>query len=177
MKKYWIIENERPAGPFTADELKVRRDFTASLPVWCSDFADWTTVENVPELACLVTEEAGEEQETVVMEEINVENEHERQSQQAAPEQQRTPWIITSIPDEINGTRRPKNYMAWNIVMLFCCCLPAAVVGLFYSSKVNVKWMQGDVEGALKASEYAQWCIILSFVLGLVAWPFQALFI
>lgn len=174
MKKYWIIENGRPIGPFTADELKVRRDFTAALPVWCSEFTDWTTVGNVPELACLVTEEAEDielKNEEPIQEEI-----HEEAQPQPQP-QQRIPWVLTPVPDEINGQKRPKNYMVWNIIMLLCCCLPAAVAGLIFSSQVNSKWMRGDVEGAIKASERAQWCIILSFVLGLVCWPFQALFL
>lgn len=175
MKKYWIIENGRPIGPFSIDDLKVRRDFTAALPVWCSEFTDWTTAGEVPELACLIVEEEEVKEETEPnAPEAKFENLFESQPES---EPKRQPWIITSIPEEINGVKRPKSYMGWNIAMLLCCCLPAAVVGLIFSSQVNRKWMQGDVEGAVKSSEYAQWCIILSFVLGLVFWPFQALFI
>lgn len=183
MKKYWIIENGKPIGPFSIDDLKVRRDFTAALPVWCAEFTDWTTAGEVPELACLIVEDEA----TITDEETSKEENKTPEAKfenffgmhrTAEPQPQgQQPWIITAIPEEINGTKRPKNYMVWNIVMLFCCCLPAAVVGLIFSSQVNRKWMQGDVDGAVKASEYAQWCIILSFVLGLIGWPFQMLFI
>ncbi|MCM1310039.1 MAG: CD225/dispanin family protein [Bacteroides sp.] len=155
----------------------MRRDFTAALPVWCSDFSDWTTAGEVEELAFLITEDEeptdNEEAEEKAAPEAKFENFFENIRQQ---QQQRQPWI-NAIPEEINGVKRPKSYMGWNIVMLLCCCMPAAVVGMIFSSQVNRKWMQGDAEGAMKASEYAQWCIILSFVLGLVAWPFQMLFI
>lgn len=184
MKKYWIIENGKPVGPFSIEDLKVRRDFTADLPVWCAEFTDWTTAGEVPELACEIVEEEAAEEPSIEKEEekkakledlfgIKMPSDNNKSQYQPQPQ----PWIITAIPEEINGVKRPNNYMVWNIVMLFCCCLPAAVVGLIFSSQVNRKWMHGDIEGALKASEYAQWCVILSFVLGLVCWPFQMLII
>lgn len=164
MKKYWIIENGKPVGPFSVDDLRVRRDFTRDLPVWCAEFSDWTTAGEVAELACLIEEE------------VPVVSEEPKKVEEPKVEQ-RTPWIIATPPDEINGTKRPKSYMGWNIAMLLCCCLPMAVAGLIFGSQVNTKWMRGDVEGAVRASENAQWCIILSFVLGLLSWPFQMLFI
>jgi len=186
MKKYWIIENGRPIGPFSTEELRVRRDFTRELPVWCSDFTDWTAAGKVEELLKLIVEEEAAETEAVKQEEKQEEKAPEAKFEnffsrpdeqpQEQPRQQQ-PWIITSIPEEINGRKRPKSYMGWNIAMLLCCCMPAAVAGLIFSSQVNRKWMQGDVDGAMKASEYSQWCIILSFVLGLVSWPFQMLFL
>ncbi len=174
MKKYWIIENGRPIGPFSQQELKVRRDFTAALPVWCAEYADWTTVGQVPELACLL--EVTTEEETPVANEATTVVVEEQVKTEEAPKVQATPWIITTPPDEINGVKRPKSFMGWNIAMLICCCMPAGVAGLIFSSQVNRHWMQGNVEKAQKASEYAEWCVILSFVLGLVVWPFQMIF-
>lgn len=171
MKKYWIIENGKPVGPFSQSELKVRRDFTAELPVWCTELPDWTTVGEFPELACLL--------ETPAEEQTPIEEPAAEPVSEPVFEQQPSmqPFILVTPPDEINGTKRPKSYMAWNIVALLCCCLPAAVVGLIFSSRVNQKWMRGDVEGAVKASDYAQWAFIISFTLGLITWPFQFLFI
>lgn len=174
MKKYWIIENGRPIGPFTSSELKVRRDFTAALPVWSAELPDWTTVGQLPELAVLLEDEPQPQvNETVTVE---VEEPAAPQPEPAASQQQPTPWIITAPPEEIEGVARPKSYMGWNIAMLICCCMPAGVIGLIFGSQVNRHWMRGNVWAALKASEYAEWCVILSFVLGLVAWPFQMLF-
>lgn len=171
MKKYWIIENGKPIGPFSQSELKVRRDFTADLPVWCAELSDWTTVGEFPELACLL-ETPAEEQTPV--EEPATEPIREKIFEQQPMMQ---PFIMVTPPDEINGVKRPKSYMAWNIFALLCCCLPAAVVGLIFSSRVNQKWMRGDIEGALKASDYAQWAFIISFTLGLITWPLQFLLI
>jgi len=180
--KYWIIENGNPIGPFTKEELKVRRDFTADLPVWCSELTDWTTVGQLPELSCLL-EPVEEETHAADMnytdtgqlpaEEAATQPQAAGQSMFGAPA---TPWIVTAQPEKIDGVERPKSYMGWNIIMLLCCCLPGGVAGLIFGSQVNRNWMRGDVKGALKASEYAQWCIILSIVIGLVAWPFQAIF-
>lgn len=171
MKKYWIIENGKPIGPFSQSELKVRRDFTADLPVWCAELSDWTTVGEFPELACLL-ETPAEEQTPV--EEPATEPIREKIFEQQPMMQ---PFIMVTPPDEINGVKRPKSYMAWNIFALLCCCLPAAVAGLIFSSRVNQKWMRGDIEGALKASDYAQWAFIISFTLGLITWPLQFLLI
>lgn len=175
MKKYWIIENGQPIGPFSAEELKVRRDFNSELPVWCNELPDWSTVGQVPELACLIeveTEEVHQPETTVIDE------------QQPAPNDARQPNnyvhqpyidIIVNAPEQINGINRPKSYMGWNIAALLCCCLPAAVVGLIFSSQVNRHWMRGDAAAAVRSSEYAQWAFIISFTLGLVSWPFQLL--
>ncbi len=174
MKKYWIIENGKPIGPFSQSELKVRRDFTADLPVWCAELPDWTTVGEFPELACLLEAPAEQEPEQPRVEEPAAD---QPRNGFFEPQPMMQPFILATPPDEINGVKRPKSYMAWNVVALLCCCLPAAVVGLIYSSRVNQKWMRGDVEGAIKASDYAQWAFIISFTLGLITWPLQFLFI
>lgn len=175
--KYWIIENGRPIGPFTKEELKVRRDFTADLPVWYTGLSDWTTVSQIPELADLLEPVVDEENPAV--DDVNY-TEQPTTEEEAATEpvnhSAATPWIVSAPPESIDGVERPKSYMGWSIVMLLCCCLPGGVAGLIFGSQVNRNWMRGDVKGAVKASEYAQWCIIISIVVGLVALPFQAIF-
>lgn len=172
MKKYWIIENGQPVGPLSAEELKVRRDFNSELPVWCNELPDWTTVGKVAELACLLEES---EQQTV--EEQATEAPSQEPQQSGADVRQPYINILVSQPEQIDGIERPKSYMGWNIAALLCCCLPAAIVGLIYSSQVSRHWMRGDAKSAVRASEYAQWAFIISFTLGLITWPFQFLFI
>lgn len=173
MKKYWIIENGQPIGPFSAEELKVRRDFNRELPVWCNELSDWSTVGQIPELACLIEDEQPVEETTVVEEQQAV---YETEQPRNYVHQ---PYIDIMVnnnaPEQINGIDRPKSYMGWNIAALLCCCLPAAVVGLIFSSQVNRHWMRGDAAAAVRSSEYAQWAFIISFTLGLVSWPFQLL--
>lgn len=176
MKKYWIIENGHPAGPFSQSELKVRRDFTATLPVWCAELPDWTTVGQLPELACLLPDEPEVMANDNNYEQAVAEPEIDSTVRNEGPQPAAAPWIVTSVPDEINGVEKPKTFIGWNIAMLICCCMPAAVAGLIFGSQVTRHWMRGDVRRARKSSEYAEWCVILSIVLGLVAWPFQLIF-
>lgn len=169
MEKYWIIVDGKPQGPFTAEELTKRRDFRAELPVWTSRLTDWTRAGELPELACLLEEPT--QQEVTDYVEATVEQEEPQQPQ---PQQPQLRWIEPR--EEINGERRPSSYLGWNVAMTLCCCMPAGIIGIVYSSMVNQKWQRGDVEGAKRASENAAWWLILSLVLGLVGWPFQMLF-
>lgn len=175
MKKYWIIVDGKPVGPFSQSELKVRNDFGAQLPVWCAELPDWTTVGNLPELACLLEEEVpAEEAQPAVAE--KPQSEPKATFDNIAGMRASAMWIDTKGPEEIDGMKRPSSYIGWNILMLICCCLPGGIVGIIFGSQVNSRWMRGDARGAQKASEIAAWCLILSFVIGLVAWPFQLVF-
>ncbi len=181
MKKYWIIVDGQPVGPFTSSELKVRRDFSVNLPVWSNDLPDWSTVANVPELACLLetdqTVEAREVESDSVREQGQSGPVHEQPQQSVADNTSR--WIPQNVyaATAVSTQPRPKTFIGWNIAMLFCCCLVGGVIGIVFGSQVNGKWERGDYEGARRASEIAEWCVIISFVLGLVCWPFQAIFL
>lgn len=177
MKKYWIIVDGQPVGPFTSSELKVRRDFSANLPVWSNDLPDWSTVGNVPELACLLeSEQAAESRE---VESAPVQEQSGSVYEQSQPMAAGTSrWIPQdAYVAAVSTQKRPKTFIGWNIAMLFCCCLVGGVIGIVFGSQVNSKWERGDYEGARRASEIAEWCVIISFVAGLVCWPFQAIFL
>ena len=184
MRKYWIIENGKPVGPFTINELKVRRDFKASLPVWYSGLPEWTTVGELAELSILLPIEEVEEEKSVMTEStIQIEEIQEKQPIEEQPQQKiksnfgySASWINAQPAYQastVNREKQPSNYIAWNIFMVFCCCMPVAMLGIIFGSMVNKKWMNGDIEGAKKYSEYAAWCVILSFTLSIVFWPFQ----
>lgn len=177
MEKYWIIVDGKPQGPFTAEQLKLRRDFTAELPVWTTGMADWSTVGQVAELAALLDEA---EAEPALRQEPEIQPQSEPQPT-VNPVQNglgrafaASRWV--SPTEKINGEKMPPSYLGWNIAMTLCCCLPMGIAGIFFSSMVSQKWQRGDIEGAKKASERAAWCLILSIVLGLVGWPFQMLY-
>lgn len=64
---------------------------------------------------------------------------------------------------------KPPTYLWQSIVCLVLCCLPAAVVALIFSLKVEPAYTQGDLAAAQDASKKAKmWCWI-AFGLGLVA--------
>lgn len=53
MRTYFIYDGQDQLGPFTLEELK-RQKLSKQTLVWFEGLADWTTVENIPELAGLV---------------------------------------------------------------------------------------------------------------------------
>lgn len=56
---------------------------------------------------------------------------------------------------------RPSNYLAWSILTTLFCCLPAGIVAIVYSGKVNGLWSAGRYASARKAASNAKkWCII-----------------
>lgn len=66
-------------------------------------------------------------------------------------------------------TPPPPNHLVWAILTTVLCCLPAGVVSIVFSTKVNSKWAAGDQAGAHRASQQAKTWAIVSAVLGLVA--------
>lgn len=159
MKKYWIIVNGQPVGPFTPEELKQRSDFRADLPVWYSGLPEWSTVAQLPELAAMLSR-------PIDVEPFEVQAEQPRQ-------QQRTGWTSSAPASNPVEEKCPPTYMAWNIFLTICCCLPVGIVGIFFGSKVNQRYMSGDMEGARRASERAAWCLMIAIVLGLLTFPLQ----
>lgn len=161
MKKYWIIVDGNPQGPFSPEELAARSDFSASLPVWYNGLPDWTTVDRLAELAALLPAAVAPEEPVM--------------HQQPRPEPQpQSAWVrMPAQPAE----PCPATNLGWNIAATLCCCLPAGIIGIIFSMQVQRRWMQGDIEGARKASDNAAWCFMISVVLALVIWPFQMLFI
>lgn len=165
MEKYWIIVDGKPQGPFFVDQITCRNDFNEKMPVWSPSMDDWSEAGNVEAFASALQQRVAD------YVEVDVEN-VEPQTVIEEPKQSPSPqWVRPA--DEIDGVKKPPSYLGWSVAMTVCCCLPAGVIGIIYSSMVGQKWMRGDVEGALKASERAQWSIIVAFVLGLVCWPFQ----
>lgn len=62
----------------------------------------------------------------------------------------------------------PSTYLVWAVIATVVCCLPAGIVAIIFSSRVSSCYFSGDIEGARKNSERAQWWIIISIVLGVV---------
>ena len=63
----------------------------------------------------------------------------------------------------------PNTYLAWAVAATVLCCLIPGVVAIIYSTMVSTKYYARDYDGARKASEYAQYWIIASIVLGVIS--------
>jgi hypothetical protein len=168
MKHYWIIVNGQPVGPLTADEVRAHAEFRPELPIWHAELPQWATVADLPEFAApavTVEEEATQQQPLAPAPPVP----------QPTAEPAPSAWINPAVNMPNSLANRPKGYMGWNIAATIACCLPTGIAGIIFAAKANSRWMQGDTEGAERAAERAQWCLILSIVLGLVSWPFQAI--
>ena len=60
------------------------------------------------------------------------------------------------------------NHMVGAILTTLFCCLIGGIIAIIYSSQVNSKLAQGDIEGAKSASKTALTWIIVNLVFGLL---------
>lgn len=94
---------------------------------------------------------------------------NEQNPRQETPDEE---WArLLRIPNPAPCTpqeKMPPTNLVWSILALLCCCMPAAIVALIYSSQVSNKYHSGDLEGAKKASDRAALWVIISVVTGVV---------
>lgn len=89
------------------------------------------------------------------------------------PEQPRWEWQQpAAIPDE----PCPPAYLAWSIIVTILCCQVLGIVAIICSAQTKQAYNRGNLAKAKKMSEWAQWMIIISIVLGLLALPIQLAF-
>ena len=86
-------------------------------------------------------------------------------------------------PDYYGGggnppTPPPPNHLVWAIISVFLCW-PLAIPAIIFSTQVNSKWAQGDVQGAeeasRKAKQFALWATILGIIVIILSVIFFAL--
>lgn len=69
-----------------------------------------------------------------------------------------------------NKPTRPNSYLALAIISTILCCLPAGIVSIVYSTKVNSLYEDGNYAEAEKASKNAKTWGIVSIAVALVGW-------
>ena len=67
-----------------------------------------------------------------------------------------------------NQPQRPPNYLAVAIITTILCCLPAGIVSIVYSTKVNSEYDRGNYQAAERASKNAKTWAIVSAVAAVV---------
>jgi len=65
------------------------------------------------------------------------------------------------------GTQVP-DYFVPSIISTLCCCLPAGIAAIVYSSKARSARDSGNIPAALEASKQAKMWLIIAVVAGLV---------
>ena len=195
--KYWIIINNEQAGPFELEQLS-SMPIKPDTPVWHEGLPNWVPAAQVAEIRNLF--EAPQQDFAQQQEPDSQQNEtnngdfeefkpqdnqgygHQQQQgsygyQQGNGYPQGNYTYQQKEPTE-NGEmpKCPDNYLGWAIAATLLCCMPLGIVAIVYASTVKTRYSRGDYEGAVKASDRAQWWIIFSIVLGLLIAPFQVLF-
>ncbi|RSK38244.1 MULTISPECIES: CD225/dispanin family protein [Mangrovimonas] len=67
-----------------------------------------------------------------------------------------------------NKPTRPNSYLALAIISTILCCLPAGIVSIIYSTKVNSLYEDGNYAEAERASKNAKTWGIVSVALALL---------
>ena len=62
----------------------------------------------------------------------------------------------------------PKNWLIESILVTLFCCLPAGIVGIINASKVESRFMMGDIAGAQAAADESKRWATIGLVAGLV---------
>ncbi len=189
--KYWIIVDDRHAGPFSAQQL-LESGLNADTLVWFEGLPDWVAAATVPELAEGLRMQAAEaearfraQQEAAMHAQQNFQQPCECEPEPVQPEpepvqapcdtmqqpmQQPQPQAQTrTLPDE----PCPPAYIAWSIIATLLCCTIVGIPAIIFASMTRSAYYKGDLAKAKRYSELAQWFIIASIVLGAVSWPFQ----
>ena len=196
--EYWTIIDNSHAGPFTAGQLADMK-ITPDTLIWHEGLTDWTPARDIASLAqlfaspsdasdCAVDRETPEVEipaETEIEIEVSA-NPHEPQAQEPVPgSQPYEPYQPYGQPGpqpysqpmmQIPAQECPPTYLAWSIAATILCCLIFGVAGIICSTQVKSAWQRGDMRKARRMSEWAQWCIILSIVGGLLWIPLQMAF-
>lgn len=74
----------------------------------------------------------------------------------------------TQLPPKMPQEPMPPTYLVWSIIATICCCLPAGVAAIIFSSQVSSRYYARDFKGARRASRQAEIWIIVSIVTGII---------
>lgn len=169
----WIYRNGAQEGPYTSEQIKAM-NLSPDTPAWHQGLSDWTTLGHINlDIPMAVPADHNAESAEHKVEEVEATpvsaaqqqytwNAWKNQTAQGAPQQPRQPQ------KEESQAPCPPSYLGWAIAVTLCCCTPLGVVAIIYAAKVKERYQRGNLAGAQKASDIAQWCIIISIALGML---------
>lgn len=197
--EYWTIIDDRHAGPYTADEL-IGMGIKPDSPVWTSGLPDWVEASEIEELRIAIglrdqapaTEPVAPPRAAAAPEPAPAPGPTTAPDPAPAPEptpaaapapaqewqpqpapHPRWEWQQPqAVPDE----PCPPAYLAWSIIVTILCCQVLGIAAIICSAQTKQAYNRGNMAKARKMSDWAQWLIILSIVLGLLALPVQLAF-
>ena len=168
----WIYRNGTQEGPYTSEQIK-SMNLPADTPAWHQGLADWTTLGNINlDMPVAVPTDNSETDAYTGHRQVE-----EVEATPVSTEQQQYTWnawknsTAQSAPQQMKKDEPqppcPPSYLGWAIAITLCCCTPLGIVAIIYAAKVRERYQRGNYAGARKASDIAQWCIIISIALGM----------
>lgn len=181
--QYYIVENEKPTGPFGVQEL-VARGIKGSDLVWTEGLTEWVPAEKVEELRAAIysgqcnnpyTGNQGMppynppqtppnfppfNQFQVQPQQPPYQGQQNQYYQQGQPQQQQYVPYPYDIP--------PKSWLLESILVTIFCCLPFGIVGIIKASSVSSLWASGHRDEAYKASNDAKKWTLIGLIVGIV---------
>lgn len=158
--KIWVYLNGIQQGPYTLDEVAAM-NLLPSTPVWYEGITQWLPASEAPVTAVLFSGENASASEA----------EPDGTADIVTTEATYTHVAASQSSNRQDIPPCPKTYMAWSIFATICCCTPGGILAIIFTSMVTGNYNRGDYERAAKMAEYAEWTIIISIVLGIIAMP------
>lgn len=155
--KIWIYNNGQQQGPYTYDQFAAL-GVDGSTPVWYDGLPQWTRADLAPLTAPLYGAAVGGPAQFAA-----------RQTYVADPN-------VVVVNNVVSQPPCPPTYLFWSIFITCCCCQPGGIAGIIMAIVARSRYNNGDYWGARRMSEYIQWVLIISIVLGLMTLPFALLF-
>lgn len=154
--KIWVYLNGIQQGPYTLEEVQ-QLNLTPSTPVWYEGLPQWQPASEAPLTASLFAAY------------------HTVEQPVAESDQRQEPAFVrpaaTSASAVSDMPPAPPTFIGWSIFALLCCFPIGGLLGIIFSVISGNAYRSGDYAKAARMSEYAEWCIILSIVLGLIMAP------
>lgn len=180
--QYYIVENEKPIGPFSVQDL-MARGIKGSDLVWTEGLTEWIPAENVEEIRAAIyggqccnpypgnppmpPQNPG--QNTPNFPPFNQfqgqqQPPYQGQNQYYQPNQQPQQQPYVPYPYDIP----PKSWLLESILVTIFCCIPFGIVGIIKASSVSSLWAAGHRDEAYKASADAKKWTLIGLIVGIV---------
>ncbi|MDE5566849.1 MAG: CD225/dispanin family protein [Muribaculaceae bacterium] len=163
--KIWVYLNGIQQGPYTIEEIS-QLPLSPSTPVWYEGLPQWMPANEAPETAGLFASESTVRQ---------AEPQPAHKTDYAAAQPAYQAWLNDHRPAD--APPAPPTFIGWSIFVLLCCFPIGGIVSIIFSVISGNAYRSRDYQKATRMSEYAEWSIILSIVIGLMFTPLALAFL
>ncbi|MDE5554068.1 MAG: CD225/dispanin family protein [Muribaculaceae bacterium] len=156
--KIWVYLNGIQQGPYTFDEIS-QMHLAPSTPVWYEGLPQWLPASEAPATASLFAsgQSADEAASQPVVSQAST-----------APQ----PSLTSNVtPTQADMPAAPPTFIGWSVFLLLCCFPIGGLLGIIFSVMSGNAYRSGDYVRAKRLSESAEWCVIISIVVGLITAP------